>query len=283
MFSIVHVSGPRFGGEADLDKIASLLNLLPDIEPSIIVVSGDLTMRARHGEFQAARVWIQELERSAPTYVIPGDGDVQWWSRPLFPGARAAQYSNYAQYFGPVLAPTLTCQGAIIAGVHTARGVTWPGLTSNPRDPGSKGHVDRADVTRVAHVFRDADPDLARIVVMHHNILRGGASGEMGVARWKQVHRWLMDCRPDLILCGHDVQQKADVMGGIVVSCAGAIATRGDGKVPSAFHRLRVDGGAVQIEPYEWDADRRVFKRGDMRAFARLRVSDASAVTVGVV
>ena len=54
-FSIVHVSDPHFGDVADLHKIAAVENLVPDLEPDVTVITGDLTLRARHGEFQAAK------------------------------------------------------------------------------------------------------------------------------------------------------------------------------------------------------------------------------------
>ena len=54
-FSVVHLSDPQFGVEADLHKIDAVQHLVPELEPDLVVVSGDLTHRARHGEFQAAQ------------------------------------------------------------------------------------------------------------------------------------------------------------------------------------------------------------------------------------
>jgi len=65
-FSIVHLSDPHFGGVADLELIEGVETLVPDLEPRVIVVAGDLSQRARHGEFQAARQFVRELERTAP-------------------------------------------------------------------------------------------------------------------------------------------------------------------------------------------------------------------------
>ena len=69
-FSIVHLSDIHFGYVADLQKVVAVQNLIPDLEPDVTVLSGDLTLRSRHGEFQAARLLVQELERTAPVFVI---------------------------------------------------------------------------------------------------------------------------------------------------------------------------------------------------------------------
>ena len=102
-FSIVHLSDPHFGGVADLELIEGVEALVPDLEPRVIVVAGDLSQRARHGEFQAARHFVRELERTAPVYVLPGNHDVQWWRRPLLPFGAEAKYAKYLSYFGPAL------------------------------------------------------------------------------------------------------------------------------------------------------------------------------------
>ncbi len=46
-FSIVHISDPHFGEVADLHKVSAVQNLVPDLEPNVTVISGDLTLRAR--------------------------------------------------------------------------------------------------------------------------------------------------------------------------------------------------------------------------------------------
>jgi 3',5'-cyclic AMP phosphodiesterase CpdA len=52
--TIAHLSDLHFGGFADLKQIEALEEFLPSLNPTALVVSGDLSQRARHGEFQAA-------------------------------------------------------------------------------------------------------------------------------------------------------------------------------------------------------------------------------------
>jgi 3',5'-cyclic AMP phosphodiesterase CpdA len=269
-FTLVHLSDPHFGGVADLAQVEALQALVPDLEPRVIVMSGDLTQRARHGEFQAARLSLRELERTAPVYVIPGNHDVQWWWRPFIPFAPAAKYRKYRRYFGPHLTPTLEFPEAVIAGALTSHGVTWGSLTPRLRDIAVKGHLPKREIRRVGAVFAKAKPEQARILVVHHNVLRGDLSRRMGLARWRQAQKRILQSGAELVLCGHDHQEQIDTLAGkIVVSCAGTLSTRSRGHRPSSFHRLSIDGESIQVELFRWDAGRKVFKRSDVFAFAR--------------
>lgn len=278
-FSIVHLSDPHFGGVADLGLIAGVEEIVPELEPRLIVISGDLTQRARHGEFQAARGWLRELERTAPVLVLPGNHDVQWWWRPFVPFGSAAKFRKYVRYFGPILTPTVTFPDALVASALTSHGVAWGSLTPRLRDVAVKGHLPKREVVRVRQVFATARPEQARVLVVHHNVLRGELSQRMGLARWRQAERRLLGAGAEVILCGHDHQELADLMGGRVpVSCAGTLCTRSRGGRPPVFNRVVLDADSVQIEFYRWQTDRKAFRRSDVYAFARGgRVDDTVA------
>src|SRR4029077_3605188 len=138
---LLHLSDLHFGGLADLDQIESLEQMLPDLRPDAVVVTGDLAPRARHGECQRARALVQTAARTAPVLVIPGNHDVAWWMRPLIPFAKEPLYAKYARYFGADLAPTLSLSGAILASALTSHGVAWGSLTPRVRDLAVKGHL----------------------------------------------------------------------------------------------------------------------------------------------
>lgn len=275
-FSIVHISDPHFGGLADLAQIEAVEELVPDLEPRVIVLSGDLTQRARHGEFQAAKAFVRELERTAPVLVIPGNHDVQWWWRPLLPFGRLARYEKYVRYFGPVLSPGLSFPEAVLASALTSHGIAFGSLTFRLRDLAVKGHLPRREIDRVRRVFARADPAQVRVLIVHHNVLRGELSQRMGLARWKQAQRRIAASGADVVLCGHDHQEAADLLGeGVAVSCAGTLSTRSRGGRPSVFNRVAVDDESVRVELYRWEAERRLFKRSDVYHFARKRRVDA--------
>ena len=268
--SIVHLSDTHFGGEADLSLIEAVEDLLPDLEPTATVVSGDLTVRARHGEFQAARAFVRELERTAPVMVIPGNHDVQWWLRPFLPFGTAAKCRKYAAYFGPDLTPSTYLPGVFIAAAQTSHGLAWGSLTLQPRDIAVKGHLPAEEIQRVTELFRQADPTQLRVLVVHHNVLPGEISGRMGLARWKRAQQRIVDSGAELVLCGHDHQESAQQLAGkVVVSCVGTLSQRSRGDRPSTFHRVCWDPESIQIEQYRWDGKRGLFKRSDVHAFSR--------------
>ena len=71
--TIVHLSDLHFGGHADLAQIEALEDFLPTLGAAATVVSGDLSQRARHGEFQAAHSFFERLRVHAPLLVVPGE------------------------------------------------------------------------------------------------------------------------------------------------------------------------------------------------------------------
>jgi 3',5'-cyclic AMP phosphodiesterase CpdA len=271
--SLLHLSDLHFGGVADLAQIEAVEALVPDLAPDAIVLSGDHTQRARHGEFQRARAFVREMGRSGQVYVLPGNHDVQWWRRPFVPFGAAAKYRKYRCYLGNELTPTLSLPGVVIVGVLTSHGVAWGSLTPRLRDLAVKGHLPKSEAVRATAAFGAARPTQARVLVLHHNVLRGALSGRMGLARWRTAQQRLVATGADVGLCGHDHQEQVDTLGGAVIVCAGTLSTRSRGGRPSVFFRVVIEDDAVQVEHYRWDAAARVFRRSDVHQFTRRRGS----------
>lgn len=280
--SLVHLSDLHFGGLADLAQIEAVEALVPDLEPDVIVLSGDLSQRARHGEFQRARALVRDFGRVAPVYTLPGNHDVQWWRRPFLPFGSAAKYHKYRQYLGPDLVPTLDLPGVLVTGALTSHGVAWGSLTPRLRDIAVKGHLPKAEIRRAAAVFQRARPEQARVLVLHHNVLRGGLSRRMGLARWRVAQRRIVESGAEVVLCGHDHQEQVDTLGGVVVACAGTLSTRSRGNRPPVFFRVLIEPEAIHVEHYRWDAGRGVFRRSDRHQFARRHAAAGPAAGAGV-
>ena len=267
---LLHLSDLHFGGLAALDQIEGLEQMLPDLRPDAVVITGDLSQRARHGEFQRARALVQVAARTAPVLVIPGNHDVAWWTRPLIPFAKQPLYAKYGRYFGTDLTPTLALPGALIASALTSHGVAWGSLTLRVRDLAVKGHLPKREVARVRGLFDAAPREQARVLVVHHNVLRGDMSRRMGLARWRQAQRRIAASGAEVVLCGHDHQEGADLLGGrVVVSTAGTLCRRTRGGRPSSFNFVTIDATAVHITYFRWDAESRRFRASDTTAFAR--------------
>jgi 3',5'-cyclic AMP phosphodiesterase CpdA len=267
---LLHLADPHFGGFAVIQQIEALEQMIPDLRPDAIVVAGDVSQRARHGELQRARAFVSLVTRTAPVYVMPGNHDVQWWRRPLIPFAKEAVYRKYMQYFGADLAPTLTIPGAVIAGVLTAHGLAWGSLTWNLRDLAVKGHLRKREIGRVQQLFAAAPPDQARVLVVHHNVLRGDLSRRMGLARWRRAQRRIVESGAEVVLCGHDHQEGAELLGGrVVVSTASTLCRRVRGERPASFNFVTIEPTAVHVTFFRWEVERGKFRASDTFAFAR--------------
>ncbi|MEX2157591.1 MAG: metallophosphoesterase [Gemmatimonadales bacterium] len=273
---IVHIGDLHFGGLADMPQVEALEHLLPDLRPDAVVIGGDLSQRARHGEFQRGRAFANLARETAPVLVIPGNHDVQWWWRPFIPFAKDVLYEKYRRYFGADLTPTLTIPGgAVIASALTAHGVAWGSLTPRLRDIAVKGHLPKREMQRVQQVFgAEPPPGLARVLVVHHNVLRGEMSQRMGLARWRRAQQRIVEAGTDVVLCGHDHQEGAEMLDGkVVVSTASTLSTRARGGRPASFNVVTIEPTAVQITFFRWEAARGRFQPSDTAAFARARTN----------
>ena len=267
--TIIHISDLHFGGFADLAQIEALEEFLPTLGATATVISGDLSQRARHGEFQAAHAFLQRLRRHYPVLVIPGNHDIEWWKSPLGIFGEQTKYRKYSRYFGD-LRPVLEVPGAVIAGALSSFGVAFGSLTWNVRDVAVKGHLPASETSRVTSIFAQAPPDAVRILTVHHNVLPGGHSRRMGLANWRSAYRRLLATGADVVLCGHDHQEGAgQIEGSLAVSTAGTHSFRSRGGRPSVFNLVKIDQHAVHIRHYRWQSDSGRFLTSDTNSFAR--------------
>ena len=239
MTTLVHVSDLHFGRPAVAERLDALREFIGEDRPDAVAVSGDLTQRCSNREFSNARAYLDSLEKTAPCVVIPGNHDIRWLgavARNLgFAGlfreqAHRFKYSRYKRHIADDLSPSLEVPGAVIAGVNTAHGITRGAITRRFRDLGVIGQVKHADMMRVREAFENAAPDAARIVMIHHNPIRGELSGRHGLANTEQALHAFADLGTELILCGHDHQDAIHTIEkgahGLIISTAGTISNR---------------------------------------------------------
>ncbi len=278
---IVHISDLHFGGYLDLAQIEALEDFIPTLGASAAAVSGDLTQRARHGEFQAAHAFLNRIRSHLPVLVVPGNHDLEWWKSPFGLAGQNAKYAKYSRYFRP-LTPVLLVPGAVIAGALSAYGIAFGSLTWNIRDLAVKGHLPASETRRVKALFDAAPAGAARILTLHHNVLAGGISGRMGLASWRSAHRRLLDIGADVVLCGHDHQEGAGQVGGsLAVSTAGTHSFRSRRGRPSVFNLVTIDRSAVHVQHYRWESSSGQFLKSDTSSFARQGPQQVAVSTAG--
>jgi 3',5'-cyclic AMP phosphodiesterase CpdA len=239
----------------------------------VVAISGDLSQRARPGEFQAARQLLRDAEKVSRTIVVPGNHDVKWWRAPLGVGSRASAIANYAKYISDDFEPMLTVPGVTFVGINTAQGVVPGTLTWNPRDVGVVGNMSSAQVAEARAKFEKAPKGNQRVIVMHHNPLRGEISNRYGLSHPALAAKAFVDLRIDLVLCGHDHQEAVhhveNTAYGTIVCTAGTVSNRTRGQRPSAMNVISLTPDAIEIEPQIWSVEAQDFQPGPVRRFPR--------------
>lgn len=269
---VAHLSDIHYGGRVDLPQIRALEAFLPALRPDLIVVSGDITLRARHGEFQAAARFLADIGRLAPTHLVPGNHDTQWWRSPLGIFGTRVLHSKFRRYFGEELTPVLELDGVVVAGLLSANGLAPGSLTWNPNDCTVKGNLPAAEVRRVRERFARVPPGKIRLAVLHHNVLPGVVSRRWGLARPHAAQRALASLGADVILCGHDHTEGAGVLdGGTVVSTSGTTSVRTRGGRPAAFNLLRISEEQVEVQFFLYAREAGTFRQGESVGFPRPR------------
>jgi 3',5'-cyclic AMP phosphodiesterase CpdA len=185
---ILQISDPHFGTERE-PVAKALLSCARELKPDLLIVSGDITQRARTTQFERASSFVRELGASH-VLVIPGNHDV-----PLFNvGARAfSPYAAYSRFFGTDLEPRFDASDCLVLGVNTTR-----------RYRHVDGEVSSAQCERVATELRRASAAQLRLVVLHQPLAVPRAAEEKNVVhgRDRAVSAWA-EAGADLVLSGH--------------------------------------------------------------------------------
>jgi 3',5'-cyclic AMP phosphodiesterase CpdA len=270
---VLHVSDLHFGRPSVPEQIEAIERLIAQGTFDVVAVSGDLSQRARAGEFQAAAQFLKEAGEVSRTIVVPGNHDVAWWFAPLNVGRPRGKYKRYEQYVSKDLEPVLQVPGATFIGVNTSHGVTHRTLTWNVRDISIIGDLTEKQFQRVEREAAAAPASDAKIVVMHHNPVQGQLSGRHGLKRSDAVLRRFAEAGITAVLCGHDHQEAVHLIehtsGGVVVSTAGTVSNRSRGGRPSSMNVLTFSPGRVLVETLVWTPDATNFLAGPVQEFRR--------------
>lgn len=187
MRRIVHLSDLHFG-RIDPETLDPLREDLRGSAPDLLVVSGDLTQRARRREFRAAREFLASFD--FPRVVVPGNHDVPLYDlreRFLDPLGR------WREHFSPETEPEYVDEEIAVVGVNTARSLAL-----------KNGRVNRAQVERLRERFRTRDEGVLKAIVSHHpfDLPPGGDEKDL-VGRARMAMEAFAACGADLFLSGH--------------------------------------------------------------------------------
>ena len=273
ILTVFHVSDLHFGRPTVPEQIEAIEQLIQDGRFDVVAISGDLSQRAKAGEFQRAQAFIRDANRVSKTIVVPGNHDVVWWKAPLGIGDDRRMYENYRQYISDDLEPVLRVPGATFVGLNSAHGVTRHTLTWRVRDISIIGAIRRSQIERAREEFDGSREHDARVIVMHHNPVKGELSGRHGLANTTKVLGAFAQIGVDLVLCGHDHQEAVHFIEhtkkGTVISTAGTVSNRSRGGRPSSANVITIRGADIEVATLVWSAAEKTFTPGPSRCFDR--------------
>lgn len=271
--TLFHCSDLHFGHPAVPEQYEAIEAIIQDRKYDVVAISGDVSQRARAGEFQRARAFIQHAEKVSQTIVVPGNHDVAWWLSPLGLGDNAKIYAKYRAYISHDLEPVLRIAGATFIGLNTSHGVTRHTLTWNLRDISIIGQLTRAQIERARAEFENSRASDARIVVMHHNPVKGELSQRHGLKNTQRILGAFAEMGVNLVLCGHDHQEAVHFIEhtrrGTIISTSGTISNRSRGGRPSSVNSIRITDTEIQVSTLVWSPDQHDFVAGPVKCFIR--------------
>ena len=258
---IAHLSDLHFG-RVDPATLPALHNALMTARPNVIVVSGDLTQRARRREFDAARRFLDTLP--FPRVVVPGNHDV-----PLYDvfARTAAPFRAYRRAFGEDLEPMFMDPQLAVLGLNTARALTF-----------KNGRINVEQVGRSCARLDGCGPAVTRVVVTHHpfDVPAAGNDGDV-IGRASMAMAAFAQCRVDLILSGHlhvgqagpsAVRYGGTGWGSLLVQAGTATSTRRRGEV-NAFNLIHIERQRVRVESLAWNGTSSAFDSAGTVRFQR--------------
>jgi 3',5'-cyclic AMP phosphodiesterase CpdA len=271
--SLFHCSDVHFGHPAVPEQFEAIEALIQEQKNDVVAVSGDLTQRARAGEFQRARAFLRHAERVSKVIVVPGNHDVQWWFSALGMGDDRKLLRKYREYISEELEPVLRLPHVTIVGLNTCHGVIADTLTWNLRDISVIGALRMDQLKRAEAEFARSPQSDARVIVMHHNPVKGELSQRHGLRNTNRILGAFAEMGVDLVLCGHDHQEAVHYIEhtrkGTVISTAGTISNRARGGRPSSVNIIRIDAKQIDVHTLIWSHEARNFTLGPQRCFAR--------------
>lgn len=273
MPTLLHLSDVHFGPPEVPAHIAAVERRFAERRWDVIAISGDLTQRSFRSQFIKARAFLDRARASAPTVVIPGNHDVAWWWCPVGLGLPSLMYAGYRAHIDANLEPSLRAAGASVVSVNTSHGIRPWTLTTRLRDLSVVGAVRREQWGRATREFAAAPRGDLRVLMMHHNVLRGTLSNRWGLTTREHGLDDVAATGCDVVLCGHDHEaQVAQITRGprrYVVSQVNTISNRSRAGRPVCFHEISWDDAQIEVQRHVWDAAAADFVAGEQWSFAR--------------
>ncbi|CAN5601181.1 metallophosphoesterase [soil metagenome] len=244
MKTLVHLSDLHFG-RVDPALVEPLVQHIIDLAPDVVVVSGDLTQRARSDEFKQARAFLARLP--GPQVVVPGNHDVPLYN---FVDRFLRPLDKFRRFITHDLSPSHIDEEMAVLGVNTARSLVV-----------KNGRINEEQLAALRQTMKALPAEVVKVVVTHHPFdVAANVDEDNRIGRAHLAMNVFAEQAVDVLLAGHlHMSHSAGTgsryaLGGyeaLVVSAGTATSTRGRGEANS-FNVLRLDKQRVEVERMEW-------------------------------
>jgi len=267
--TLLQISDLHFGPPY-IEKIGeAALRIAPELKPDAVIVSGDLTQRAKREQFEAAKEFMSRLP-DVPRLVIPGNHDVplyRFYERMFNP------HGLYQEIISAELNPLLKVKSAVIAGLDSTA----------PHSAISNGRIFKWQLDACAEVFRDAPPGAIRIVVAHHHFAPApDYLRDSNMPKAKRAMERFADLKVDMILGGHlhraYIGNSLDFYPGkhrdrgiIIAQCGTTTSQRGRGREreKNSLNLIEIGRRTVTITHYMYFQESDSFEAFSRHTFRR--------------
>jgi 3',5'-cyclic AMP phosphodiesterase CpdA len=245
---LLHISDVHFGPPHLPELAEKILELAERRRPDLVIVSGDLTQRAKPEQFRQARRFVDRF--AVPSLVVPGNHDVplyRFWERSLRP------FGAYKKHFAKELEPVWRDDELLVVGINTAHGWTV-----------KEGKVRLARLREMARLVADAPPEIFKVIVAHHHLTPPPRFGTQTVAENAfEAIRAFSEAGIDLVLSGHQHQtylatsEEFYPTGGrpvLILHAGTTTSSRGRGSEAdtNSFNWVRIDERSILVSHFHW-------------------------------
>lgn len=280
MRTVVHISDVHFG-RVDQRTVDPLVTAVKEISPDLVVVSGDLTQRARSEQFEEAARFLERLP--GPRIVVPGNHDIPFYNV----AARFfSRLRKFHRYITTDMLPTHVDEEIAVVGANTARSLVFKG-----------GRINREQVMAIRERLCPLPDTVTKIVVTHHPFDLPPTFDENDlVGRADMAMNLLSECGADVFLAGHmhigytgSTSTRYNIQGysALVIQAGTATSTRGRGE-PNSFNVIRVEHPTITVDRLTWRPEEGSFGVSLSESFHRseegwkaMDVSDAGRRSAG--
>jgi 3',5'-cyclic AMP phosphodiesterase CpdA len=251
MRKLVHLSDLHFDW-VDQSIIEPVIKTVAEAGPDVVVVSGDLTQRARSNQFAEAKEFLDRLP--SPQIIVPGNHDV-----PLYNVFKRffEPLENYKRYITDDLTPFYSDEEIAVLGINTARSLTI-----------KYGRVNEQQIAAIRDRLCPFADEVVKIIVTHHpfDVPEGHDEDEL-VGRAQLAMEAIANCGADVLLAGHlhvshtghsSARYKIAGHSALVVSAGTATSIRHRGE-PNTFNVIRVKHPFINVERLAWQPERKAF------------------------